>query len=55
MMCFIMSKLSPEDTRKMKVLMSQMKGFEQTVTEIIYNEKAAKHLRYVSCKDIENS
>ena len=35
--------------------MSQMEGFEQTVTEIIYNEKAAEHLRYVSYKDIENT
>lgn len=47
-----MSKLSLEDTRKIKVLMSQIKGFEHTVSEIIYNEKAAEHSRYVSYRDM---
>lgn len=47
-----MAKLSLDMTRYTRVLLSQIKAFQNSVEEIINNEKAAEHSRYVAYRDM---
>lgn len=47
-----MAKLSLDMIRYTRVLLSQIKAFQNSVEEIINNEKAAEHSRYVCYRDM---
>lgn len=47
-----MAKQSIDETRMMKVLLSQIKALRDTIEDILNNTEAAEHSRYVSYKDM---
>lgn len=47
-----MSNYSLEDTRKIKVLLNQIRAFRDTVQGIIDNKDAVEHSRYVAFRDM---
>ena len=47
-----MSKLSLEETTRLKILLNQIDGLVDTIAGILNNDKAAEHSRYVSFRDM---
>lgn len=47
-----MMMLSLEETSRTKILLNQIKAFKDTVQDILYNEKAVEHSRYVAYRDM---
>ena len=47
-----MSKMSLDETKYIKVLLSQVRAFRDTVQDILNNEKAVEHSRYVAYRDM---
>lgn len=47
-----MTKNSLDETKMIKVLLAQIKAFRDTVQEILNNNNAAEHSRYVAYKDM---
>lgn len=43
-----MSKISLDETRRIKVLLTQIKAFRDTVQDILNNKDAVEHSRYVA-------
>lgn len=48
----LMSKLSIEQTRAIKVLLSQIKGFIEVVQQILNNTSSVEHSRYISYREM---
>ncbi len=47
-----MANYTIEETRQVKVLLSQLRGFQNTLQSIIGNKEAVEHSRYVSFRDM---
>ena len=47
-----MANYTLEETRQVKVLLNQLRAFQETLQSIIDNKEAAEHSRYVSFKSM---
>lgn len=47
-----MSKNTLEETKKLKILLSQIRALRDTIQDIINNNQAAEHSRYVAFRDM---